>query len=197
MTDTPLKISGELTHDPAVCLFHLEKPVVEDITLTFESREAGGGSPLVDSLFGVAGVAKVAVSGETITVTKNTTTPWPQLAGQIAAAIRVGMAGGTPIAAAVIDAIRNAPMDGVEQAIAELFEEHINPALSGHGGYVRLVGIEGRDVHVEMGGGCQGCSSSRMTLKYGVENAIRRVAPQIGRVVDVTDHAAGANPFFK
>jgi NFU1 iron-sulfur cluster scaffold homolog, mitochondrial len=196
MSDTPLKISGELTHDPAVCLFHLDRPVVENLTMIFDSKESGGGSPLVDSLFGVAGVAKVMVSGETLTVTKSADTPWPQLAGQIAQAIREGMASGAPITQAAMDEIRNAPMEGVEQAIADLFEEHINPALSSHGGYVRLVKVEGRDVHVEMGGGCQGCASSRMTLKYGVESAIRRIAPQVGSIVDVTDHTAGANPFF-
>lgn len=138
------------------------------------------------------------VAGSTITVTKNSATPWPHLAPEIAQAIRTTCAPEqSPISASVIDAIRNAPMDGVEEDIAELFEDHINPALSSHGGFVRLVKIDGRDVHVEMGGGCQGCASSKATMRFGVESAIRRVAPQVRNIVDVTDHAAGTNPFYQ
>ena len=97
----------------------------------------------------------------------------------------------------MLDDLQNAPTDDIEPAVAELFEEQINPALASHGGFVRLVKVEGRDVHVEMGGGCQGCASSKATLRYGVESAIRRVAPQVRQIVDVTDHAAGANPYYR
>jgi Fe-S cluster biogenesis protein NfuA len=193
----PLKISGELTHDPAMCHFHVNRPIAGDITLVFRDPAQSRGSPLVDRLFAVEGVAQVQVSDSTITVTKTIPKPWPHMASDIAKAIREAFADGAPpVSEAAIDEIRNMPMDGVEQAIAELFEEQINPALASHGGFVRLVRIEGRDVHVEMGGGCQGCASSKATLKHGVEAAIRRVAPQIGEVVDVTDHAAGVNPFY-
>jgi Fe-S cluster biogenesis protein NfuA len=194
----PLKIAGELTPDPTVCLFHLNRPLAEELTLSFRSKEEGGGSPLVDALFGIEGVERVLVSGSTITVTKAGVTPWPHLAQDIAQAIRTTcQPEQTPIAASVIEAVKNAPMDDVEQDIAELFEDHINPALSSHGGFVRLVKVEGRDVYVEMGGGCQGCASSKATMRFGVESAIRRVAPQVRNIVDVTDHAAGANPYYK
>jgi Fe-S cluster biogenesis protein NfuA len=196
--DEPLKIAGELTPDPTVCLFHLNRPLAEDLTLSFRNKEEGDGSPLVDALFAIEGVAQVAVSGSTITVTKNSQMPWPHLAPDIARAIRgVYDQPKAPIAPSVIDAIKNAPMDGVEEEVADLFEEHINPALASHGGFVKLVKVEGRDVFVEMGGGCQGCASSKATLRYGVESAIRRVAPQVRNIVDVTDHAAGTKPYYR
>ena len=47
----PLKISGELTHDPSMCHFHLNRPLVDGWTLSFDSAEAGKGSPLIDALF--------------------------------------------------------------------------------------------------------------------------------------------------
>ena len=194
----PIKITGELTSDPSMCLFHLEQPVVADWTLIFNAPEESRGSALADHLFGVEGVVRVMVSGPTITVTKNVMTPWPHLAGEIGAAIRAAFASGLPlISDAVIENLKQLSPDDMEEAIAELFEEQINPALASHGGFVRLVKIEGRDVHVEMGGGCQGCSASKATMKFGVENAIRRVAPQVRHVLDVTDHTAGTNPYFK
>lgn len=193
-----LKITGELTPDPSMCLFHLEQPVVEDWTVIFNAPEDSRGSALADHLFQIEGVARVMVSGPTITVTKNVPTPWPHLAGEVGAAIRAAFASGQPlISDAVLDELKKLSPDDMEEAIAELLEEQINPALASHGGFVRLVKIEGRDVHVEMGGGCQGCAASKATLKYGVENAIRRVAPQVRQIIDVTDHAAGTNPYYK
>jgi Fe-S cluster biogenesis protein NfuA len=193
-----IKITGELTHDPSMCLFHLEQPIVEEWTLTFNSPEESRGSALVDHIFGVEGVARITISGRTITVVKNVMTPWPHMAGEIGAAIRAAFASGKPlISDEVIEHLKSLSPDDIEEAVAELFEEQINPALAMHGGFVRLVKVEGRDVHVEMGGGCQGCAASKATMKYGVENAIRRVAPHVRHVIDVTDHAAGTNPYFK
>jgi Fe-S cluster biogenesis protein NfuA len=194
----PIKITGELTNDPTVCNFHVNRPVAEDMTLLFRDKEDSKGSPLVDELFAIEGVERLMVSGSTISVTKCVPTPWPHLAPDIAQAIRAGCSKELPpIAPAVVDAIKNAPMDDVEMLIAELFEDHINPALASHGGFVRLVKIEDRDVFVEMGGGCQGCAASKATMRHGVESAIRRVAPQVRNIHDVTDHAAGVNPFYK
>jgi Fe/S biogenesis protein NfuA len=47
-----------------------------------------------------------------------------------------------------------------------------------------------------MGGGCQGCAVSAMTLRDGIETAILANIPEITEVVDTTDHAAGENPFY-
>lgn len=198
LMDTPIKITGELTPDPALCQFHLEKPVLEDWTVNFQQPADSQGSALADFLFEVEGVVGVTVAGSTITVAKHTPEPWQQFAPAIGKAIRAAFASGRPLVSdAVVDALKSLPTDDLEGTIAELFEEQINPALASHGGFVRLVKVDGRDVHVEMGGGCQGCASSKATLKLGIETAIRRVAPQVRHIVDATNHAAGANPYYK
>ena len=46
-------------------------------------------------------------------------------------------------------------------------------------------------------GGCQGCGMADVTLKQGVEAEIKRAAPEIQEVLDVTDHAAGSNPYYQ
>ena len=48
-----------------------------------------------------------------------------------------------------------------------------------------------------MSGGCQGCAASQMTLRQGFERMARRVAPELVEIVDLTDHAAGAKPFYR
>ncbi|MGE0306646.1 MAG: NifU family protein, partial [Acidimicrobiia bacterium] len=46
------------------------------------------------------------------------------------------------------------------------------------------------------GGGCQGCSMSRMTMVSGVQTQLKEAIPEITKVIDVTDHTAGSNPYY-
>lgn len=90
----------------------------------------------------------------------------------------------------------------LEGSIAEkvqvLLEKSVNPSLAAHGGFATLVGVkeETSDVYLTMGGGCQGCAMSRMTLTNGIRQAIKEAIPEVNDVVDVTDHAQGENPFY-
>jgi Fe/S biogenesis protein NfuA len=84
----------------------------------------------------------------------------------------------------------------VEERVTQLLEQEINPAIAAHGGYVRLIALDGATAHLEMGGGCQGCGLAAMTLRQGIESAIRQHIPEIEEIVDATNHAAGENPFY-
>ena len=83
-----------------------------------------------------------------------------------------------------------------EEKVRQLLDRQINPALAAHGGYATLVKVEGTAAHVTMGGGCQGCAVSSMTLRDGIQAAILATIPEITEVVDTTDHGAGENPFY-
>ncbi len=80
--------------------------------------------------------------------------------------------------------------------IRVLLETRINPAIAAHGGYISLIDIKDETAYVEMAGGCQGCGMADATLKQGVEVEIKRAVPEIARVLDVTDHAGGTNPYY-
>lgn len=84
------------------------------------------------------------------------------------------------------------------QQILTVLEEVINPSIAGHGGRADLVAFDvaGGVAYLRLSGGCQGCAMSRMTLTQGIEVALRDEVPQVTRVVDVTDHAGGENPYF-
>jgi Fe/S biogenesis protein NfuA len=83
------------------------------------------------------------------------------------------------------------------QQILQVIETQVNPSIASHGGYAQLVGAEGDTVWIRMGGGCQGCASSKLTLRQGIEVAIKQAVPAIANVVDVTDHQAGDNPYYR
>jgi Fe/S biogenesis protein NfuA len=82
-------------------------------------------------------------------------------------------------------------------AIQKLLDEHINPAVADHGGYVVLLDVRDDIAYVALGGGCQGCGMADVTLKQGIEALITEEVPGIRQVVDSTDHASGTNPYYQ
>lgn len=79
-----------------------------------------------------------------------------------------------------------------------LLEHEINPQVASHGGHISLEDVteDGR-VTLRFGGGCQGCGMANVTLKQGVEKTLLERLPEITAVVDITDHEAGANPYYQ
>lgn len=85
----------------------------------------------------------------------------------------------------------------VAEKVTQLLDGSINPALASHGGYAELVGVDDEsNVYVTMGGGCQGCAASAATLRDGIRRSIKDAIPEVGEVIDATDHSAGENPFY-
>jgi Fe/S biogenesis protein NfuA len=85
----------------------------------------------------------------------------------------------------------------VEHRLQTLLDEEINPSLAMHGGFAQLQRIEDDIAYVIMGGGCQGCGLAQLTLTEGIKATIENRIPEIREVIDVTDHAAGDNPFYE
>ncbi len=63
--------------------------------------------------------------------------------------------------------------------------ETIRPALQADGGDIQLVSVEDGIVKVRLTGACGGCPMSQMTMTQGVEQAIRRVVPEVKKVIAV------------
>ena len=81
--------------------------------------------------------------------------------------------------------------------IEKTLDDQIRPALASHGGNIEVVDFDNNKLFVKLTGGCQGCSSSRATLKDGIERMLKTKYPDfIDEVVDLTDDAAGENPFM-
>ena len=83
------------------------------------------------------------------------------------------------------------------EKVQTVLESQINPAIASHGGVAQLVGVEGQDIYLKLGGGCQGCGMAQVTLTKGIETSLREAIPEIGNIIDATDHASGDNPYFE
>ncbi len=82
--------------------------------------------------------------------------------------------------------------------VVAVLEQAVNPSIASHGGRADLVALNEDDgtAYLRLSGGCQGCAMSQMTLRQGIETTLCEEVPELTRVLDVTDHGSGDNPFY-
>jgi Fe/S biogenesis protein NfuA len=88
--------------------------------------------------------------------------------------------------------------DALSAEIEAIVATEVNPALAAHGGFVTFAGHdESGTAYLTMGGGCHGCSMSKVTMLEGVQTTLVEKVAGIQRVRDLTDHNSGENPFYR
>lgn len=90
------------------------------------------------------------------------------------------------------------PQDLEPKQQAELALEQVRPYIQSHGGAVDVLDVVGGVVHVRLSGACQGCAGSAMTLKRGIEAALREGFPgfqsiEVHEPVDVAQRKVPQN----
>ncbi|MBI5597377.1 MAG: NifU family protein [Elusimicrobia bacterium] len=190
-----MKISTRLASNLVTCRFELDAPLGEG-AWWFGDAESAKASPLAEKVFGIDTVSGVKVNGSTLSVTRDTYEDWPAVTRQVAALIEGHAASGRP---AVKDGTpTNLPTAAeIKAKAAAILESEINPAVAAHGGEISLVDVKDATIYVKLLGGCHGCASAAVTLRQGVERALREAIPQLDDVLDVTDHASGENPYYQ
>ena len=184
--------------DPDACRFTVSRTVYAGGPVLFESLTEAHGSPLAERLLALPGVTYVMVAGNLVEVGKDGNASWDVLQPEVSAVIVAQLDTGIP---SVSDAVlppgaqpRSDPE--IRELVEALLDDRINPAIASHGGRVSVVAVRDRSVYFTMTGGCQGCAASRVTLSAGIEPLVRRAAPEVVEIVDLTDHDAGTDPYF-
>jgi Fe-S cluster biogenesis protein NfuA len=72
------------------------------------------------------------------------------------------------------------PVD-VETRVRGALDE-VRPYLGSHGGDVELLAVEDGVARLRLGGTCNGCPSSTITLRNAIEEAVMRAAPELERI---------------
>lgn len=200
MNPADIKITAEPV-DTARCKFVVSEAVHAAGVRRFASAADAAGSPLAEAIFAIPGaeVSEVIVSGNLVTVGKRSAAPWQVVGKSIGAAIRAALASGRPpvaAKAAAPAAPAGADDDVLYDRVAELFDAQVNPMVARHGGRVELIDVQDAMVMLRMAGGCQGCGMADVTLRQGIEAMLHEHVPEVKGIVDITDHSAGANPYF-
>jgi Fe-S cluster biogenesis protein NfuA len=178
------------------CKFVVSVPLFEGGARRFGSPEEAAGSPLAEAIFRIPHVSEVQVAGHAVTVIKGDTAPWQMAGKAVGAAIRASLQASAPPVAARASAVDPALDDALFAKVSTIFDTRINPMVAGHGGRVDLIDVQDGMVMLRLMGGCQGCGMADVTLRQGIEATLKEVAPEVLGIVDVTDHATGANPYF-
>ena len=201
MTDE-IRITAEPI-DTQRCKFVLSVPVLDGGVRRFTAPEEAKGSPLAEAIFAIPGLAvsELIVSGNIVTVVKQSAAPWQAVGRAVGNAIRSTLTADVP---AVTPAPRPASGEGsavtddaLYEQVAKVFEEQVNPMVARHGGRVELIDVQDAVVMLRMGGGCQGCGMADVTLRQGIEGMLSQLVPAVRGIVDITDHTSGANPYFE
>lgn len=198
MSATDLRITAEPI-DSARCKFVVSEPLHAGGVRRFVSPAEASGSPLAEAIFAIPGadVAEVIVSGNLVTVGKRGAAPWQVVGKAVGQAIRAAVAGGRAVAPKPAAATPGAADDdALYERVADLFERQVNPMVARHGGRVELIDVQDAVVMVRMAGGCQGCGMADVTLRQGIEAMLHEEVPEVKGIVDITDHTAGASPYF-
>ncbi len=194
-----IRITAQVSEDFSSCVFMVNRPVLAGYSAMFASQStAEEQSPLAAKLFQVESVASVLIHGANVTVTRGPLVrgEWEETAKAIGAHIRAHLQAGEPVMYESF--FEDMPTEEeLKKRLQHVLDEAVNPSIAGHGGAITLERVEGNTVYIQMLGGCQGCAASTITLKQGVHRAFREVAPQVGAILDETDHASGTNPYFK
>jgi Fe-S cluster biogenesis protein NfuA len=161
----------------------------------FSERGQSNGSPLVDRLFDIEDVSELLVNHDVVRVSLKGNADWETKFPLVGMAIRDAMASGAPLISVAVSESMLAPEE-IRRRVQQVLDTVINPAVASHGGVVTLLDVSNNAIFLEFGGGCQGCGMVSVTLKYGVERTIREEVPEVGEILDTTDHAAGRNPYY-
>jgi Fe-S cluster biogenesis protein NfuA len=198
MDTAELRITAEPI-DTQRCKFVVSVPVLAGGVRRFSAPEDAQGSPLAESIFAIPGLAvsELIVSGNIVTVVKQSPAPWQAVGKAIGAAIRAAVTSGGPAVAASPKPPGAVNDDALYEQVAKVFDEHVNPMVARHGGRVELIDVQDAVVMLRMGGGCQGCGMADVTLRQGIEGMLAQFVPAVRGIVDITDHTTGANPYFQ
>ena len=196
MASPEIRITAEPV-DQQRCKFLVDRPVYQGVR-RFASRSEAQGSPLAEALYEIPGVREVIVSGNLVTVVKDSADPWQVVGKPVGLAIRQTLAAAVPpvVEKSATQGSTRQSDDELYERVNDLFEQQVNPMVARHGGRVELIDVQDAVVLLRMGGGCQGCGMASVTLRQGIEGILTEHIPEVKGIVDITDHASGNNPYF-
>src|SRR5574337_288132 len=183
----PMFIQTEATPNPATLKFIPGRLVMEEGT--FEARDAAEAerSPLARALMELPGVTGVFFANDFISVTKGEA-EWQHLRPAVLGVVTEFFLSGAPIVetggADVVTTGEFFEAKDAEtvEAIKELLETRVRPAVAGDGGDIIFKGFRDGIVYLTMKGACSGCPSSTATLRHGIENLLRHFLPDVQAV---------------
>lgn len=191
----PVTVYAEMTPNPSTMKFVVNKHLLGagDSAQFNSMAEAKGFSPLAAELFSLPFVKGVFLASNFVTITKTDNLSWDFITMELREFIKewIGDAKDVliampspndPIAEDAAPKKVFAPSE-YDDAIQNLLEEYVQPAVANDGGQIDFRGYENGIVTVLLKGSCAGCPSSTATLKGGIESLLKQHLPEVQEVI--------------
>jgi Fe-S cluster biogenesis protein NfuA len=183
-------IRTEHTPNPSTRKFLPGQPVMDSGTRVFPAAESAAASPLAENLFSTGMVEGVFYGSDFVSVTAAPGVAWSDLEPIVVEALLDHFVTGAPLfkagSAAGIEVdsdFEEDPGDAeIIDQIKELIETRVRPAVAQDGGDIIYKGYRDGHLFLSMHGACQGCPSSSVTLKRGIESLIKHYVPEVESV---------------
>lgn len=195
MTDDVQIVSEIDSRNPSVCRFTSARTLYVG-TRTVNNAGDAKGLPLAEKLFRLSGVEKIQLIGHLLVVTKSAEQEWEDLSKEIESVLTLYLISSEAL---THDDVQEKMMligRSTKEKVQYLIDRQINPGVAEHGGSVGVVDVKGDILYLRLYGGCQGCGAADFTLKQGIETIVKRAVPEIGQIIDLTNHNAGINPYY-
>ncbi len=191
-------IYAESTPNPEVMKF-VSNRMLSDKSLEILTSSEGKDIPIVNEIFKLPFVKSVFISSNFISVTKTENVDWQTIALQLRIYIAdylnsIEIINHTESITKIEDSESisesetedKREFEGIEKEIADLLDEYIRPAVEGDGGSITLHSFKDGVVSVTLSGACNGCPSSTVTLKQGIEGLLKqKIGSRIKEVVAI------------
>lgn len=178
-------ITANPTPNPDCLKFVVDRQMVDGDPVFYRNPEEAEGSPLAEKLFQLEGVLEIFAFQNFVTITKDGNQVWQQFAREIGKAIRSHVQTGAVSHFTPKPKQANGADDEKIGIIEKVLDE-IRPGVAMDGGNIMFAGYHDGVVQVYMQGSCNGCPSSTLTLKAGIEQRLRQELPEIKDVVAIS-----------
>ena len=189
-------IYAESTPNPTTMKFVANKKLV-DQSVEAKSPEEAKKINIAQKLFMFPFVENVFLSNNFISITKNRSVEWEDIAMQLREFI-LDFINNNKIE--ILDNSKNNSINlnktkkikqsnkEIDSKIISLIDNYIKPAVESDGGAIEFHSFENGTVTVVLKGSCSGCPSSQATLKNGVEQLLKdKVGDKIKEVVALNE----------
>jgi NFU1 iron-sulfur cluster scaffold homolog, mitochondrial len=182
--------------NPKICRFTSARTLYVG-TRTVTDADDAKGLPLAEKLICLSGVEKIQLIGHLLVATRTADREWKDLGKEIESVLTLYLISGLALTPDEVQEKMMLVGRNTREKVQYLVDTQINPGVAEHGGSVQVVDVNDDSVYLRLHGGCQGCGAADFTLKQGIETIIKRAVPEIERIIDLTNHSAGTNPYYR
>lgn len=205
-TGGPVQVFAESTPNPSVIKLITNRPLLSGYLLEVDRQHISDLSPLAKGLLEFPSLTSVMISNHFVSLTKASDEEWSELIPVFRDFMMHYLNAALPVVDAALwpevahrytldatysesssqgNEAKSEEAGALESRIDEILRDYIQPAVEQDGGAIQLKSFDPvtGQVRVVLRGACNGCPSSSLTLKSGIENLLRRMVPEVREVV--------------